>query len=344
MNQEPQNTQPNQSDETPRPLDESGIGESLESVTPDQAQSGTTGVDNTGQLVSPQTPAQPPGQNPKHHRLRAVWQRLNIYLLLFALLLVASGIIVTIAILKNGKTAPATISNQTLSEQALKQLANTGTTVGDPKQVLNVQSNAVFAGSVLFQKDLDVAGTIKVGGSLTLPGINVSGSSVFNQLQAKKLSIAGDTAINGQLTVQKSLSVNGSGTFNGPVNTPQLTANSLQLSGDLILTHHINAGGPIPGRSNGGALGAGGTSSVSGSDTAGSISIRTGSNPAAGCFITVNFVRSFASTPHVVVSPIGAAAGRLQYYVNRSTGSFSVCTASAASGGQSFGFDYIVFD
>lgn len=282
---------------------------------------------------------------PKKKKGPGIFARFSVYLLLFGFIVILAVMIVTITYLKSHSKSNLKINSQDLNQSALSQLAQSDVTVGDAKQVLNVQSNAVFAGQVLVRSDLQVAGKLQVGGSLSLTGITVSGSSIFDQIQVNKnLQVAGDTALQGQLTIAKSLSVNGGGTFNGPISTPQLTAGTLQISGDLNLTHHITAGGVNPGRSNGNALGGGGTTSVSGSDTAGSITINTGGSPSAGCFITVNFAQKFNSTPHVVVTPIGSAAGGLAYYVNRNTASFSVCTNSAAPAGASFGFDYIVFD
>src|SRR4029077_15019876 len=104
--------------------------------------------------------------------------------------------------------------------------------------------------------------------------------------------------------VAKSLQVNSSGSFSGPLSAPQITTNSLQLNGDLVLTHHISAGGATPSRSNGTALGSGGTSSVSGSDTSGSITINTGSGPGPGCLISVNFAANVNSTAQVSISPV----------------------------------------
>jgi len=40
----------------------------------------------------------------------------------------------------------------------------------------------------------------------------------------------------------------------------------------------------------------------------------------------------------------GAEAGALDYYVTRTSGSFSICDASAPPSGVSFGFDYFVVD
>jgi hypothetical protein len=100
----------------------------------------------------------------------------------------------------------------------------------------------------------------------------------------------------------------------------------------------------VPGVGRGSAVGSGGTASLGGSDTAGSITINTGGGTGAGCFATVNFVRKFNSTPHVIVTPVGSGAAGLGYYITRSTSDFSVCTTTPAPSGQTFGFDYFVVD
>lgn len=281
----------------------------------------------------------------KQGGIKALLSRFSLYLLLFVLILIIAVIVVVVAVMKGNSKPQSKVNDQTLTQSSISQLAQSDVTVGDVKQTLSVQSNAVFAGQVLVRKDLQVAGKLEVGGSLSLTGITVSGDSVFDQMQVNKnLSVGGDGAIQGQLTVQKSLAVNGGGTFNGALSAPQLTVGSLQISGDLALTHHIEAGGVNPGRSNGNALGGGGTASVSGSDTAGSITINTGGGPASGCMVTINFATKFNATPHVVITPVEAAAAGLQYYITRNTSGFSVCTANAPPAGATFGFDYIVFD
>lgn len=272
--------------------------------------------------------------------------RFNIYLLFFLLVLVIAGAILVITALASRETKdPASINSQDLTSEALKQLSNTDATVGDPKQVLNVQSNAIFAGKVLVRDSLDVAGTIKVGGALSLPGITVSGESNFDSINVTKaLNIGGDASLQGHLNVKKNIAVSGGGTFGGAVSAPQIATSTLQLLGDLTLTRHITAGGPTPGRSIGGAVGSGGTASVSGSDTAGFINVNTGSSPTAGCFVTVNFAQRFNSTPRVLLTPVGSDAGTLTYYVNRTSTGFSVCVTTPPPANASFGFDYFALN
>lgn len=277
--------------------------------------------------------------------LQKVVARLNIYLLLFILILVISGIGVFVSMQQAKKEAQEpTLTTQDLTQEALEQINESEIKVGDPKQTLAIESNAIFSGKVLVRDSLDVAGTIKVGGSVNLPGLTVSGTSNFDQLQANKLSIDGDAGIQGTLSVQANLNVAGGATFGGPVSAPQITVQSLQINNDLTFTRHIDAGGPTPAIARGSALGGGGTASVSGTDTAGTITMNTGGSPSAGCFATITFKASFNGTPHVVITPVGSAAGGLNWYINRGSSSFSVCSTNAAPGGANFAFDYIAID
>jgi hypothetical protein len=197
---------------------------------------------------------------------------------------------------------------------------------------------------VLMRGNADIAGSLKIGGSLSLPAITVGGSSTFGQIQVTdKLSVNGDTVMQGQLNVQKGLTVAGSARF-GSLSASQLNVGSIQLTGDFIVSRHIGINGGTPSRSGGSALGSGGTASVNGTDTAGSISINTGSSPAAGCFVTISFSQKFNATPHVVISPSNSSSAGLDYYTNRSNTNFSVCAANVPTASTTYLFDYIVID
>lgn len=278
--------------------------------------------------------------------LKHFWSRFNIYLLgLIIILIIAVGIVVVLFLKNNSNNKKASSTSvQNLTQAQLAQIANNNASVGNSSQVLNIGSSAIFSGQVLARQDLDVAGQMKVGNVITAGGITISGSSILQQTQVSQLAVAGTGTFQGAVVLGQSLTVNGAATFGGAVNISQLTLQTLQISGDLILNHHIQAGGNNLSHSSGNALGIGGSASVSGSDIAGSININTGSSPSAGCFITVNFAAAFHNTPRIIVTPIGSAAGGIPYYVNRTTTSFSVCTVSSPPAGQSFGFDYIAFD
>ena len=288
--------------------------------------------------------AAPAAPNPFQHKsfVRRLWDRLNIYLLLFVLVLViAIGSVVSLTI-KGKQDAYKIITSQGLTQDELKQLANTDVTVGKPKQILTVQANAVFAGSVLIRGDLETAGTLKLGGGLSISNLTVSGESILNDVKATNLTVGNSLNVQGALTLNSGISVAGQSNFNGGIVSSTITTGSLQLNGDLKLTHHITAGGTIPGITKGSAVGSGGTVSLSGSDTAGSVAINTGGSPPAGCFATVTFSEPYSTTPHVVITPISAAAAGLDYYITRSTTNFVICSTNAAGAGQNFGFDYVV--
>ncbi len=301
-------------------------------------------LESTNAAPEPETKVETKKNQGIGKRIRGLITHLNIYFLLFILISVLALGVVFISFQKSKKEgAPTTITTQPLTKEALAQLQGSDAKVGDPKQTLTIESNAIFAGKVLIRDSLDVAGAIKVGGALSLPGISVSGTSTFDQINANNLAVAGSMTIQGQVNL-KGINSTGGATFGGPISAPLLTVQSLVLSGDLQLTRHIDAGGGTPGKSDGGALGNGGTSSVSGTDTAGTVTINIGGSPGTGCFTTVNFTNRFNGTPHIALSPVGAAAAGLNWYINRSSSNFSICTTNPAPAGQSFSFDYVAVD
>lgn len=286
----------------------------------------------------------PKGGNSKLRKLRGFF---NVYLLIFVLIVIIVGAIFIVAWIQNQKEPPTPVTAlQELTQQELNEIAAGDATVGDPRYVLNIQSDAVFAGNALVRGNLSVAGAIQLGQGLTAPSLTVPGTSNLTDVQIDTLSVAGNTVQQGNLTAQGQLTVGGASNFGGPMTATQLTVGSLTLggSGALTINNHIVANGPTPSRSQGGAVGVGGSTSNTGSDTAGSVTINTGHSTTPGCFITINFTQNFNGVPHVVVTPVGAAGGQTNYYVNRTNSNFSICTANAAPTGQNFGFDYIVIN
>jgi cytoskeletal protein CcmA (bactofilin family) len=290
------------------------------------------------------SPTPEPGTQSSHKLIR-VLGFMNLYFVIFILLLLIGVGGIFAAIKLNSKNADNHISkSQSLTDKQLADLKNNTTLVGDAQQTLDIQGNSIFEGQVLMRNNLDVAGSIKIGGSLSLPAITVGGTSNFGQIHVNdQLSVSGNTILQGTLTAQKGLTVTGPASF-GTISAGQINASSLQLSGDFVVSKHINVSGGTPSRSSGTALGGGGTASVSGTDTSGTVTINTGGSPPAGCFITVNFTLKFNTTPHIVISPSNSSTGTLDYYTNRSNTNFSICTASAPSASTTYIFDYIAID
>ncbi len=294
------------------------------------------------------------GKKKKHSpgsMLSRLAARINVYLLLFILLVVASLIIMFVVMQKSNeqKQIQDSIETQELTKEAIDNLIGNEATVGDPKQLLTVESNAVFAGKVLIRDGLDVAGPIKVGGDLSLPGITVSGTSQFDEVQLNSLSIGGDANVQGILTVQQGLTVNGQASFGGPISAPALNVDSLNINGDISFNRHIDAGGGTPSVSGGSAIGSGGTVTISGTDTAGTITINVGSGAGGGNLAFVNFTSAFNGNPHVVITPVaslgsGPVTGSQKFYLSSRTNTGFTIAVSAGLAPGSVSFDYIAID
>lgn len=277
--------------------------------------------------------------------VKKFFRKVNLYFLLFGLLVALAGVVTAVNYLNSQKPAPEPeIGSQSLTQDALKQLANTDATVGNISQTLTIQGNAVIAGQTLMRGNLNVAGNFQTGGTIQGPNLTVSGTANLGTAQINSLQVAQNVAIQGSTTV-RDLNVAGAASFSGPITASQITASRLILSGNAILQvpNHISFTGPTPNRTiNSGVLGGGGTVSISGSDTTGTINVNSGNNPTAGCFARINFNQAFTTQPHVIVSPVGTAAGQTQYYVDRNNSGFSICTANPAPANQVFAFDYFV--
>ncbi|MBX4191080.1 hypothetical protein KW794_03245 [Candidatus Saccharibacteria bacterium] len=298
-----------------------------------------------GTEQTPSQPATPEAETPppKPKGIKGFPLFNNLYLVIFGLVVLVGAAVIFISV-KSAKPQTTTTKASSLTDQQISSLKGNTTLVGDAKQTLDIQSNSIFEGQILARADLNVAGSLKVGGPLSIPSISVGGNGSFGQVGVSgPLNVAGDTTMQGALAVQKNLTVAGSASF-GSLNVSSLSVTTLQLKGDISLNQHIITSGGAPGRSNGTALGSGGSASVGGSDTAGTISINTGGSPPAGCFITVNFAKGFGTTPHVVISASNSSAASLQYYTNRSPSNFSVCTANVPAAGTTYVFDYVVIN
>jgi len=277
--------------------------------------------------------------------IKRFFRKVNVYFLIFVLLVIVAGAITLVNYLNSQKTpTEAAINSQSLSQDALKQLANTDASVGNSSQTLTIQGNAIISGQTLTRGNLNVAGNLQTGGSIQAPTLTISGTSNLADTQINRLQVATDTAIQGTTTM-RDLNVSGASNFSGTVTASQITVTRLILSGNatLEIPNHISFTGPTPTRTiNNGILGNGGSSSLNGSDTSGTVNVGSGNNPTSGCFIRITFQQQFSRQPHVIVSPIGEGAGQMQYYVERDNSGFSICSAIAPPANKSFAFDYIV--
>lgn len=277
--------------------------------------------------------------------IKRILKKVNVYLLIFVVLLVVAGVIAIVSFL-NSQKAPeqADVQSQALTTEALKSLANTDASVGNTAQTLTIQGSAIINGQTLTRGNLNVAGNFQTGGGIQAPTITVSGAANLGDAQINSLQIASNTAIQGTTTL-RDLNVSGTSSFSGAMTASQITVTRLILSGNasLEVPNHISFTGSTPSRTtNGSVLGNGGSANISGSDTAGTVNVNSGNNPTAGCFITVKFNEAFTRQPRVIISPSGITASKMQYYTERNTTTFSVCSANAPDANQSYAFDYFV--
>lgn len=124
-------------------------------------------------------------------------------------------------------------------------------------------------------------------------------------------------------TVNGTLTVNGNATVNGHI----ITGNS---SGSTAIVA-------------GGAAGAGASSSVSGNDTSGKVTITTGTGATTGVLGTVTFAQSFGSAPNIVLTPANGNGSSIQYFAgNSSTTTFTIDANNAPADGSTYTYYYHV--
>jgi cytoskeletal protein CcmA (bactofilin family) len=343
--------QPGESKDGQPPAPEAGNDDKLPPQTAPKDALGKTNDELSQEVVDATSPedkkaAEAAKQVKKPNPIKRFFHKVDVYLLGFILLIVLAGAFAMVSYLNSKKTPKTpTVGSQTLTTSALKALASSGTSIGTSSQTLTLQGNVIFSGQVLVRSDLDVANNIEVGGSITAPAITISSTANLATAQANTLQVAQGLTVQGNSTLS-TLTVSGASTFNGPVTAAQVTVTGLTIAGTGVLDvpNHIAFTGPPPGRSsiNTNVLGAGGTASVNGSDNAGTVNINSGNDPTAGCYLQINFAKPFTSMPHVIISPVNAAAGATEYYAIRTTTGFSVCSDVAAQPNQAFAYDYWV--
>lgn len=113
---------------------------------------------------------------------------------------------------------------------------------------------------------------------------------------------------------------------------------------DLVINGHLISGGTAPGAAPTAGAGSGSTCTVAGNDTAGTITITTGSSGvAAGNLCDISFNTAFTATPRVLISPDStAAAGLDAATTGRSTSAFTITSSGLPANSTAYVFNYIV--
>lgn len=219
---------------------------------------------------------------------------------------------------------------------------------------LTINPNTQFGGTVTIAGNTTIAGELKLnnkfvapegafnklqGGDTAVDKLNVNGDATVSNLNMRNdLAVAGATRLQGQVTISQLTTINNNLNVTGSLSVGgNLAFKSLSLS-SLTLGGHLITNGQVPLVSAGGAVGNSGTVSASGNDTSGTIAVNIGVGAVSGTLVNVTFRQQYATTPHVVVTPVGRY---VPFYINRTTAGFSIVTTAALSPGG-YAFDFFV--
>ncbi|HEX3081980.1 MAG TPA: hypothetical protein VHQ86_01890 [Candidatus Saccharimonadia bacterium] len=278
-------------------------------------------------------------------------------LITFVVAVVVSGAAVGIyAYLTRAKapnTKPPAVTS--LSKSDLDKLGAyfEGNTAGTTAETLTISPTTLFKNRVALNSDLKVIGGLEVDGTTTLG--NLSATKTTN---LGVTNVGGQLTVNGPLTVQNpalfnagatykgNVSASGNGSFGGTLSAASISVQDLSVNGTLNINGHINIGGLTPTASPDQAAGSGATASVAGNDSAGTVTVSTGTVTGnanlGGDLVKVTFRNTYPSVPTIVISPDGRGAAQLQPYVLKSANWFIVEASFDALSHTSYSFDYWV--
>jgi cytoskeletal protein CcmA (bactofilin family) len=301
-------------------------------------------------------------KKPEPKGFKKLLGKFNIYFVGFLFLLVLAGTSFGVFYYLNKRETNIKLETTELTEEAIEELKTSDVVVGDPKQILTIESHAVISGKVVMRDTLDIAGGLRVGGPLSVPSLGVAGDGSFENLTLNDLQAAGDVVVGGILDVAGAatlggdlsiagainaggqLDVGGQATIGGNLNVNG-TISALGINFDSISVNHINISGSQPSIGVGGAAGGGATASVSGTDTAGTATINTGGGTGTGILGTITFATGFSGNPHPVITPNGSGCANIAYYVTAiSVNQFAIASATAPPAGTTCRFNYIVIN
>lgn len=321
-----------------------------ENQKPEQDQSISTQAESDSQLPENNDTQDSSDDSSRWKRLRRTI--FNPYLLGLIALIVIGAAVAYYVWVEDSSTVDidgSDVESSEISQEDFAELAAEQAEIDSTNKTLNVTANSVFNGTMQVESSLDVQGQLRVGGELNLNDLSVAGQSTTNNLDvANDLNVQGGAEFDGPTTMQSDLTVSGGltvasgATFGGNLAAESIEAGSLSFNGNLEMNGHIITSGPQASVGSGGAVGAGGTVSVSGNDISGTVNVNTGTGTSSGNMATLQFGNAYSQTPKINITPVGAGAGSIDWYITRNADSFSIRTASAPPASSNFSFDYFV--
>jgi hypothetical protein len=235
---------------------------------------------------------------------------------------------------------------ETLSPSEINQLGSIGTNLGTTNQILNIGANTLFRGAASIVGGLTVGGSLNANGPVTLSQLNITGATAGTSMNlGSNLNVGGTSTLQKALTVNALTTINNGLTVSGQISAGSITAksiavNSISLTGPLTIGHIVTSG-PTPFYASG-ADGSGGTVSISGNDTSGTININAGSGPSANSVLmSVTFRAAFGAAPHIQLTAKTLGAAEAEAYVLPTSTGFQVL-ANTPPSGRPMSFDYLV--
>ncbi|MDO8335636.1 MAG: tail fiber domain-containing protein, partial [Candidatus Saccharibacteria bacterium] len=152
---------------------------------------------------------------------------------------------------------------------------------------------------------------------------------------------AGNLHVNGDVQFDGNLAVTGDATLTKLIVTGETEVQQLTVNGKII-TAGVAPTAVLGAQANGD----GAVITLTGNDTAGTISYEVGAevlptNPLAiGEQVNVDFAVPYTAQPRVTVSPTSEAAAKVRYYIIRSTTGFKLVFVDTPVTGQTYSYDY----
>ncbi len=187
-----------------------------------------------------------------------------------------------------------------------------------PGQVMVFVGDGYYPGpdaSSYLQQDSDAnLASLSVNGNTLLSNLDVTGDSTLSDLNVSGPTTLNGLTVTGDANVQGNLTVAGNATIGG-----SLTVTGLTSVADLEVSGHIITSGGEPTSQIQAAAGSDAVVSIAGTDTTGTISITTGSNPTSGSLADILFSKAYGAAPHIVLSPSNNNAAGLRYFKGTTT-------------------------
>ncbi|OJU87984.1 hypothetical protein BGO17_03285 [Candidatus Saccharibacteria bacterium 49-20] len=140
-----------------------------------------------------------------------------------------------------------------------------------------------------------------------------------------------------------------SGSFGSLNISGHTTLTTLTVSGtatfqaNIVVNGHIITGGGAPNYSIGAAAGAGANVQVDGNDTAGTITVTTGSGVSTGSLADLVFSRTYGKSPRVLITAQNDSSANARIYPSdKTTTGFSLGTSQALAPNTTYVFDYFI--